>query len=63
MRLEHSAKFVKNLVCQGEELEFYLMAPATTGCPKKGRTMLRFVFQMMTWVVCGWVLEWGEQAI
>lgn len=36
MRLEHSAEFVKNLVCQGEEAEFYMTASATTGHLKNG---------------------------
>lgn len=54
MRLQHSAEVVKNLICQGEVLEFCLVGSAVTGCLKKGRAMLRFVFQMITWAVV-WV--------
>lgn len=51
IRLENSAEQCKNLVCQDEELKFYLMASTTTGCLEKGRAMLRFVSQTITFVL------------
>lgn len=45
MRLEHSVEFVKNLICQGEESEFYMTASATTGCLKNGGLCSELLFR------------------
>ena len=61
-RPENLAEFVKDLVCQGEESEFYSIIISTTAEEGRGHPQICFSGDNFS---CSeeWVLERGEQAV
>lgn len=60
MRLENSAEFVQNHVCQHEELEFHPMAFSNHWMSEEGGAMLKLVVQMVP-LVRVWSGSWSGE--